>query len=328
MLGFMDDAAPRPPDPRRVLVLGAGAIGVGFATVFADAGAQVAVVEPDAARREIVRAEVVRRHAPMARAGLARGGPTAAAERIEALDRAGPALAAADLVVEAGPERVETKRAIFAELLAGARPDAPIASASSSLTVSAILADPADRARCLVAHPVNPPTLLRVVEIVPAPETRVAAVDGAMALLAGAGFEPVLLGAEKQGFAFNRLQGALLREAYRLVAEGVVDADGLDRLVRDGLGPRWALSGPFETAELNTPGGIAAHAARMGPAYRAMGEERGERDVEWTTALVAEIERQRRAILPADRLPARVAWREAALARLLAARRDILDDAP
>jgi 3-hydroxyacyl-CoA dehydrogenase len=328
MLRAMDDVAPRKPPPRSALVLGAGAIGVGLATVLADAGVEVALVEPDPDRRAAVRAEIVRRHAPMAQAGFARGGPTAAAERVEPLASAGAALAAADLVLEAGPEALEVKRAIFAALLAGARPHAPIASASSALTVSMILENPADRARCLVAHPLNPPTLLRVVEIVPAPETRPAVVDAAIGLLAGAGFAPVLLGAEKRGFAFNRLQGALLREAFRLVAEGVADADGLDRLVRDGLGPRWALSGPFETAELNTPGGIAAHAARMGPAYRAMGEERGERDVEWSTALVAEIERQRRAILPADRLPARVAWRETALARLLAARRDILDDAP
>ncbi|MFN3145509.1 MAG: 3-hydroxyacyl-CoA dehydrogenase family protein [Paracoccaceae bacterium] len=122
-----------------------------------------------------------------------------------------------------------------------------------------------------------------------------------------------------EGFLLNRLQGAVLREAYRLVAEDVASSTDLDTVMRLGLGPRWALSGPFETAELNTPGGIAAHAARMGPAYRRMGEERGE-TVDWTPELVARVAAERREVLPAEALPARAAWRVGAVARMVAAR--------
>jgi hypothetical protein len=103
----------------------------------------------------------------------------------------------------------------------------------------------------------------------------------------------------------------------------VIGAADLDLVMREGLGPRWALSGPFETADLNT-GGIAAHAARMGPAYARMGRARGEADVDWPDALVSRIEAERRAILPAAALPARVAWRARAVARIAALRDELL----
>jgi 3-hydroxyacyl-CoA dehydrogenase len=305
---------------QRVAVIGAGAIGTGFACVFADAGAAVVLAEPDPSRRAAIPAAIAARHEGLSLAGRARGPAAAAVGRVEAVSDAAEAAGGATLVIEAGPEQLAVKRPLLAALLAAAPSDAPVCTASSALTVSEIVADPARRTRCLVAHPLNPPTVIRVLELVPSPETAAWAEEAAAARFAAAGFLPVPLGREVPGFVMNRLQGAMLREAYRLVAEGVVDATALDRLVREGLGPRWALSGPFETADLNTPGGIAAHAARMGPAYRAMGEARGERDCAWPEALVAEVERQRRAELPAEALPARVAWRERAVARLVAAR--------
>ena len=106
---------------------------------------------------------------------------------------------------------------------------------------------------------------------------------------------------EVEGFVFNRLQGAVLREAYCLVRDGVATVADIDRLMRDGLGLRWAAIGPFETVDLNTRGGIAAHAERMGPAYARMGAERGQDDP-WTPELVAEVAEQRRAAPAARRL--------------------------
>jgi 3-hydroxyacyl-CoA dehydrogenase len=125
---------------------------------------------------------------------------------------------------------------------------------------------------------------------------------------------------ELTGFVFNRLQGAVLREAYCLVRDGVASVEDIDRVVRDGLGLRWAVIGPFETVDLNTRGGIGAHARRLGPAYARMGAERGQHDP-WTPDLVAEVERQRRETLPLDDWEARVTWRDRALMALLAARR-------
>jgi hypothetical protein len=136
-------------------------------------------------------------------------------------------------------------------------------------------------------------------------------------MFTAAGMAPVRLRKEVEGFVFNRLQGALLREAYCLVRDGVASVEDIDTVVRQGLGLRWSVIGPFETVDLNTRGGIASHALKMGPAYERMGAERGQHDP-WTPALVAEVERQRRALLPLEAWEARIAWRDRALMRRIA----------
>lgn len=304
-------------DMPNVLILGAGPIGCGFAAAFLAAGFDVTICDPSQDARTNAPDLVTRHGAAMDLAGLPI--PQGAATLIAAL----PDRITAPLVIEAGPERLEVKQALFRDLLS--RGDtAIVATASSAITVSQILPDAADQARCIVAHPANPPSLLRVLELVPAPGTAPQTMDRAEALFRQGGFDPARLGHEVPAFVFNRLQSALLREAYRLVDEGVIGVDALDGLVRDGLGPRWALSGPFETADLNTAGGVRGHAERLGPAYAAIGRDRGEHAPDWPPALVDTVEAQRRAVLPEDALPARRAWREQALARLLDARRKIL----
>lgn len=304
-----------------VTILGAGFIGLSFTAAFSDAGMAVTLVEPDGKRRSAAPAGMDLQFGAIETAGLARGGtgPVTLADRLH------DAAAGADLILECGPERLEVKQAIFAELLDRAAPGAVLATASSAIPVSQIVTDPAARSRCIVAHPANPPAVLRMVELAPAPGTLPETTARAADIFGAAGFTPVTLGGEIEGFVMNRLQGAVLREAYRLVADGIATVEGIDTVMRMTLGPRWCLSGPFETAELNTPGGIAAHAARLGPAYRRMGEARGE-TVDWSPKLVAEVERQRRRVLPAADIPARAAWRTGAVARIVAARDRIADD--
>lgn len=307
----------------QVVILGAGSIGLSFAAVMSDAGHGVVLAEPDAARRDAVAGGLALHRDAMAAAGLRRGGEA----EVTAVADAAPHLGGAALVIECGPEALEAKQAIFAGLLGGAGPDTVLATASSAIPMSRIVPDPSDQARCLVAHPVNPPAVLRVIELCPAPGTLPATLDRAAALFGAAGFASVRLTREIEGFVLNRLQGAVLREAYRLVDEGITDVAGIEAVMRLGLGPRWALSGPFETAELNTPGGIRAHAARMGPAYARMGAERGE-TVDWHAALIDRVEAERRAHIPADRLPARAAWRARAVAALVAARDRLMQERP
>ena len=134
------------------------------------------------------------------------------------------------------------------------------------------------------------------------------------------GLSPIMVRIEKDGFIFNRLQGALLREAYALVAEGATNAADIDRLVRDGLGFRWSVVGPFESIDLNTRGGIAAHAERMLPVYARMGAERGENQ-SWNEATIDTVVADRRAALPLEDWDKRVRWRDRELMALLAFRR-------
>lgn len=303
--------------PARVAIVGAGSIGLAFAIVFARAGSRVRLADPDATMRERVPQAVASRAADLREHGLLQVSTDDMLASISSHASLAEAAGDAELVIECAPEKLELKREIFAELDRCTPPDALLVSASSAIAASHVAASLAGRARCLVAHPGNPPYLIPVVEIVPAPFTDEAAAARASAMFTAAGMAPVRLRKEVEGFVFNRLQGALLREAYCLVRDGVASVEDIDTVVRQGLGLRWSVIGPFETVDLNTRGGIGSHALKMGPAYERMGAERGQHDP-WTPALVAEVERQRRALLPLDAWEARTAWRDRALMRRIA----------
>lgn len=303
-----------------VAVIGAGAIGRAFAVLFAGAGFPVKLQEPDPAQRAAAPEAIAATLADLDHHGLLDARPDDVLARISVTADLGEAVGDAAYVQECAPEREELKRALFAQMDALAPPEAVLASSSSAMPASRFASELPGAARCLVAHPGNPPFLLRVIELVPAPFTSDVALAAATAITEAAGLEPVLVRREVEGFIFNRLQGAVLREAYCLVRDGVASVADIDRVMRDGLGLRWSVIGPFETVDLNTQGGIGEHARRLGPAYARMGAERGQQDP-WTDDLVAEVVAQRRAALPLDDRDARVAWRDRQLMRLLAARR-------
>ena len=125
-----------------------------------------------------------------------------------------------------------------------ARANAIIASSSSGIPASAFTRDLKTRQRCLIAHPVNPPYLVPLVEICPAPWTDPEVVERTRAIMIQAGQVPATVKKEIDGFALNRLQGALLAEAFRLLADDVISPADLDALVKHGLGLRWSFMGP------------------------------------------------------------------------------------
>lgn len=303
-----------------VAIVGAGSIGAAFALLFASAGRRVHVFDPSAEQRAALVDQVAASWRDLDSFQLASSTETAVRERIHVFDSLRAAAADADYVQECAPEQVQVKHETFAELDACTRPDAVLASASSALPVSRFAHDLPGRHRCLIAHPGNPPFLLRVVELVPAEFTDTNVAQRAARFLSSVGLAPILVRKEVAGFVFNRLQGAVLREAYCLVRDGVASVEDIDRIMRDGLGLRWSVVGPFETVDLNTRGGIASHALKLGPAYAAMGAERGQHDP-WTPELVTTVEQQRRAQLPLEQWQDRVRWRDRALMAALAARR-------
>jgi L-gulonate 3-dehydrogenase len=303
----------RGPDPApAVAVVGAGSIGVAWALVFARAGHTVGLYDPAADRRAAVPAELSSRLAALDDAGLLKQDAAAIVGRVTITDDLDEAAGPATYVQECAPESLAVKRELFARLDQSAPADAVLASSSSALTSSAITEGLAGADRCLIAHPGNPPYLLHVVELVPGPATAPGTVEKAAALLRAAGMAPVRLRKEIAGFVFNRLQGAVLREAYCLVRDGVVAPEDVDLVMRAGLGRRWSVLGPFETVELNTRGGIDAHATIMGPAYARMGAERGQLDA-WEPELVSEVSASVRRRLPREAWEDHVAWRDQAL---------------
>lgn len=233
------------------------------------------------------------------------------------------ALAGADYVQESAPERIEVKRELYRMLDRVAASHVVIGSSTSGLPASSFTEGLAGARRCLVVHPINPPHLIPLVEIVPSPATDPAIVDAAMVLMTRVGQSPIRLTREINGFVVNRLQSAMLGEAFRLVEDGICSAAAVDAAVSDGLGLRWFFMGPFETIDLNAPSGIAEYCRNLGPMYHGLAREQAD-PRPWPPALVAAIEADRRTITPADGLAERRAWRDRCLAALVAAKRLVM----
>lgn len=302
---------------RGVAVLGAGSIGVAFAVLFAGRGFPVALYDPVDGALQRARSDIAQRLGQLAEHALLAEPVDTVASRIRFAAALPQAVGGAQFVQECAPERVDLKRDLLRQAAAHTGDDVPLASSTSAI-VPSTLADGLGgevAARILVGHPGNPPYVLPVIEVVPSAATAATVTEQAIALYRGAGLRPVLVRREVEGFLFNRLQGALLREAYCLVRDGVASVDDIDEVVRSGLGRRWSIIGPFETADLNTRGGLASHADKMGPTYARMGAERGQHDP-WTPELVAMATEQRRKLLDLADWDERVRWRDEQLMRL------------
>jgi len=175
-----------------------------------------------------------------------------------------------------------------------------------------------------VAHPANPPYLLPIVELCGAPWTAPETVARAAEILAAVGQEPVVIRKEIRGFVLNRLQGALLNEAFRLVEEGYVSPEDLDKTVRHGLGLRWSFMGPFETIDLNAPNGLREFCERYGPIFQDVRIQPPAPEP-WDETLLAALDADRRASVPLERHPERQAWRDHRLTALAAHKRAMED---
>jgi L-gulonate 3-dehydrogenase len=306
----------------RVAIVGSGLIGRAWAIVFAGGGCDVALYDAVAGAAGEARTLVAEGLDELAAYGLVADAKTAAA-RVRVAASLADALDGATFVQESTPETLAAKREAFAELDLLASPDAILASSTSTIVASAFTADLAGRHRCLVAHPVNPPHLVPLVELVAAPWTAAATVERAKAVYEAVGQVPIVVKREIDGFILNRLQAVLLSEAFRLVEDGYVTPQDLDKTLAHGLGLRWSFMGPFETIELNAPGGIPDYCARYGPSLSRLsaadpaiyaGEKLGRVMAQWANALTP------------DQVAARMRWRDRRLAALKAHKQSQADD--
>jgi 3-hydroxyacyl-CoA dehydrogenase len=283
--------------------------------VFARAGWEVAVWDPDARSCEAAHALLEKALHESAAYGLV-DDPAAAAKRVCIVSTLEEAVREAQYVQESGPEKLEVKHETFARLDAAAAKETILASSTSALVPSKFTENLAGRARCLVAHPVNPPHLVPVVEVCGAPWTSPETKQRAIEILRSVGQVPIDVKREIDGFILNRLQVALLTEAFRLVQEGYVSPEDLDHTVADGLGLRWAFMGPFETIELNAPGGIPDYCARYVDWFRRYMADSPPPSV-WDDANWAKaVEAWGRNPTPAQ-IAEKSVWRDARLAALV-----------
>jgi L-gulonate 3-dehydrogenase len=305
----------------KVAVIGSGFVGRAWAISFARAGCEVALwdQEKEAPRKA---QEYIERLLPDLEASDLLNGATASevAARIHLTTALESALEGTVHVQENTPEDVEVKRAVFARLDAVAPADAVLASSTSAILPSAFTENLKGRARCLVVHPINPPYLIPAAEIVPAPWTDPSAVERTATFLRSAGHAPIVMKRELDGFVMNRLQGALLEEAFRLVERGFAGVEDVDIGIREGLALRWSFMGPFETIELNAPGGVRDYADRYEGIYSGIFPSTQWR-ADWRGPVMDIVESERRKRLAADKLGERQAWRDRRLIALAAHKR-------
>ena len=309
----------------KIALVGLGLVGRAWAIGFARAGHDVAIWDdkPGAADEALRFADEIL--AELAAAELLHDSPAAVRARLRHAATLEEALDGASHVQESTPEDVGVKRHVFARLDALAPSSAVLASSTSAILPSRFTEALPGRARSLVVHPINPPYLIPAVEIVPAPWTDAAVVKRTAALMRSAGHAPIVMKREIDGFLMNRLQGALLEEAFRLVSEGYASVEDVDIGIRDGLALRWSFMGPFETIDLNAPGGVRDYAERYQRIYEQIFPSSQWR-VDWSGPVMDVIEADRRKRLPADRLAERQAWRDRRLMALAAQKRRAAED--
>lgn len=252
-------------------MVGAGTIGLGWAALFAARGMRVRVTDP---REDLDR--TVRESVPVLAESLA----VPAEQLLDRITTAEPedAVDGVDLVQENGPEDLAFKQGLFAQIARTAPEGAVLASSSSGIVASDIAAELPDEVagRLLVAHPFNPPQVVPLVEVVPGARTDERAVQDALAFYQRLGKTPVRIHKEVSGFVANRLQASVMREAFSLVLDGVVDVEELDTVMKSSLGGRWATVGPFESFHLGGgPGGIRHMLEHLGPGMERRWDDLG-----------------------------------------------------
>ncbi len=303
----------------KVAIIGTGLIGRAWAMVFARAGHPVKLYDAAPGAAEKALALIGEGLKELEEFGLIKESAVVVASRVNTAATLAGAVSDADYVQENTSENLEVKREVYRQLDAAAPAHCILASSTSTIQTSRFSEGLKGRHCCIVAHPVNPPHIVPIVEISPAPWTSADVVTRTLALQGKVGQVAITVKKEVEGFILNRLQAALLLESWRLVKEDYVSAEDLDKCIKDGLGLRWSFMGPFETIDLNAPGGVPDYAERYGPVLRGMMSN--VRYEAWDDALVAKVDGERRKLMPQARHAEREAWRDRRLMALIAHKR-------
>jgi len=220
---------------RHIAVLGAGTMGLSVAKLFAAHRYDVSLYEPSIHVREALEQQ------------LQLSEETAAICLFSNLEKA---VSEADLIIECVPEEIEIKRQLYLQLTSVLKQDAIIASNTSTFALQQLAQGLPYTDRMVITHFFNPAHLIPLVELIDLPNTRSGLIEKLVELFRHMGKTPVVLNKDIPGFIANRLQAALMREACYLLENGIASAEQIDSAVKDGVGLRWALKGPFEIADL------------------------------------------------------------------------------
>ncbi|KLU21150.1 3-hydroxyacyl-CoA dehydrogenase [Caballeronia mineralivorans PML1(12)] len=235
---------------KRVAVVGTGVIGASWAAYFLAQGLQVSATDPAPGARERLTEAVLRHWPTLVESGLETG---ASFDNLSFHDTLEAALEGAQFVQENGPERADLKLALFARMDAALDQNVVIASSSSGLLMSDVQAACRHPERVVLGHPFNPPHLIPLVEVIGGRRTSAETIQRTLDFYRAIGKRPINPKKEVKGHIANRLQAALWREAFHLVAIGAASVSDIDDAIAYGPGLRWAVMGPF--ANLHLSGG-------------------------------------------------------------------------
>ena len=260
------DNKSKPTKPVRAAVIGGGVIGGGWVARLIQNGVDVAVFDPDPeARRKIAEIMVNADHA-LSRLTMA---PPPQRGTLEFAANIADAVATAELIVEAVPERLEVKQAVYAEIEAASARDAIISSSTSGIMPTDLQAEMAHPERLMVGHPFNPVYLLPLVEMVGGKKTTAATIDRARGFYQAIGMHPLHVRKEIEAFIADRFLEAVWREALWLVKDEIATTQEIDDAIRFGFGLRWAQMGLFETYRVaGGEAGMAHFIAQFGPCLK------------------------------------------------------------
>jgi len=311
-----------------VVIVGSGLVGKSWAMLFAAEGHEVRLYDAFPAALEAAPKQLEDTMRDLNSKGFLKTDKVSMEKQIE-LIKTYPdlktALIGATYIQENTPETLEIKTAVHKqldELLREVGNDKVVlGSSTSTLSPSIFQTGLALTERAIVAHPVNPPYFVGLVELIPNPCTKPEVIQFVRNLMNSIGKKPVVMHKELPGFALNRIQYAILNECWNLVSEGVLSAADVDTVMKDGLAPRYNFLGPLETAHLNAEG-FKDYCKRYGNGIVKVSKSLGGIP-DWTPESAEEIDRQLQEAVPNSKLPERRQWRDTKLAELASFKKDV-----
>lgn len=306
----------------KIAIVGSGLIGQFWAMIFASGGFRVSIYDIDSKQvsraLELIREKLNRYE----QQGCLRGTTSAAqqARLISGHTDLAECLEGAVYVQECVPESADLKTKVFQQLDPLLTDGMVAASSSSCLGPSQFAGSMTHRDWVVVAHPVNPPYFIPLVEIVPGPWTAPYVLDKTRTMMERVGQSPVTLKKEVPGFALNRIQYAIINECWNMYKDGILSAEDIDKVMKDGMGPRYAFIGPLETMHLNADGIVDYCRRYADGAYRVcqtMTPPPIQYDVPTAEKVQAALDRT----IPLDKIPERRQWRDDRLAALATLKR-------
>jgi 3-hydroxyacyl-CoA dehydrogenase len=300
----------------QVTIIGSGMVGCCWAIIFARAKYNVCMFDTDPSKKlDAVLKTVEAKLETLKKHNLLEESIADILGRIVGSANLADAVAASFYVQECIPEELALKKDIFGKLDAFALPEAMLASSTSNIPASQFTEDLHCRNRCLIVHPINPPHIIPLVEIIPSPWTTAGVTETVRNLMIKVGQKPVTLKKELPGFIVNRLQYALLGECYRLVQDGYISPEDIDTTITEGLAMRWSFMGPFQTIDLNAPKGVEDYCNRYNDGISKILKDE-DNNAPFKPELAQILTQHQRSVYDVEKIPDAIEWRDQKLLSL------------